>query len=81
MPRFAIACLAALLCAAPSTAQTFRGGIQGTVVDETGGALPGATVTVTNAAIGFTRAVDTDAGGAFFLSELPLGDYDVAASP
>ena len=41
-----VVCLFALLAEAPAMAQTFRGGIQGTITDTTGGALPGTTVTV-----------------------------------
>ena len=37
---------------APVSAQDFRGGIRGTVLDATGGVLPGVTVTVTNSATG-----------------------------
>ena len=46
------------------SAQTFRGSIQGTVTDSTGGALPGAQVKVFSPGTGFTRIVSTnDLGG------------------
>jgi hypothetical protein len=80
----ASAFLAFLICAAflvaDVGAQSFRGGIQGTVIDETQAALPGATVTAVNAGTGLSRTASTDGTGNYFLSELPLGDYDVSAS-
>jgi hypothetical protein len=69
-----------LLCAPPASAQTFRGGIQGTVTDQTDAALPGVIVTATSVDTGLSRSVDTDASGNYFLSELPLGEYTVSAS-
>jgi hypothetical protein len=61
-------------------AQTFRGGILGSVADSTGGALPGCTVTVTNVGTKLTRSVVTDATGNYFLSELPPGEYTVTGA-
>lgn len=63
-----------------TSAQTFRGGIQGTVLDQAGAAVPGATITVTSPDTGLSRNVQTDANGNYFFSELPLGQYDVAAA-
>ena len=78
--RLALVCFALLLSATLAFAQTFRGGIQGTVLDETSAALPGATVTATNVKTGLARSVTTDGSGNYFFSELPLGEYDVAAT-
>ena len=61
-------------------AQTFRGGIQGTVTDQTDAALPSVVVTVTNVGTGLSRSLQTDATGNYFFSELPLGEYTVSAS-
>ncbi len=58
-------------------AQTFRGSIEGTVTDPTGAAIPGAQVTVANPATGTSRTVQSDDGGNFSVTELPLGTYDV----
>jgi hypothetical protein len=69
-----------LLFSAVVAAQTFRGGIQGTVTDQTGAALAGAQVTVTNVDTGFTRTATCDAQGNFTATELPLGNYSVTAS-
>jgi len=61
-------------------AQTFRGGIQGTVSDSTGAAIPGAQVTVINPATGLTRPAVTDDEGNYFVNELPLGSYSVTVT-
>jgi hypothetical protein len=76
-------CLTALalaaLCASGAWAQSqaTTGVIEGTVKDETGAVLPGATVTVRNLATGFEKVVQTDAGGRFSAPLLPLGPYRV----
>ena len=63
-----------LLAAATLEAQTFRGGIRGTVSDATGAALPGVTVTATQVGTGLARTAMTDTAGTYAFSELPLGD-------
>jgi hypothetical protein len=70
--------LALILCAATiSSAQTFRGGIQGTVTDPNGAVIPGADVTITNPDTGLTRTTQTDNDGSYIVSELPIGTYRV----
>jgi len=78
--RLALVATALLLSITSAAAQTFRGGIQGTVTDETDAAVPGATVTVTNTGTRLSRSTTTDASGSYFFSELPLGDYSVSVS-
>ncbi|HVR37905.1 MAG TPA: carboxypeptidase-like regulatory domain-containing protein, partial [Thermoanaerobaculia bacterium] len=53
--------------------------LKGTVSDETGAALPGVTVTATNAATGYNRSAVTAADGAFRFPNLPAGTYTVVA--
>jgi outer membrane receptor protein involved in Fe transport len=65
--------------AATSPAQSVTGSIQGTVVDQSGGALPGVTVTVTNTATGATRVSTTDSTGTFRAELLPVGTYDLSS--
>jgi len=60
-------------------AQTFRGGIEGTVTDTTGAAVAGAQVTVTNIGTGLERSAVTDDQGNYVVTELPLGTYSVTA--
>ena len=66
-----------LLSAAPALAQgTASSSIGGTVIDSTGGAIPGATVVVTNAA-GRTFSTVTNAQGVFSIPALDAGTYTV----
>jgi len=53
-----------------STAQ-----INGTVRDQSGGGLPGVTVTVTQTDTGLTRSAVTDETGSYTLQNLPVGPY------
>jgi hypothetical protein len=77
---FAAACLAALgLVTAPAAAQDFRGSIAGTVLDSTGGVLPGVTVTVTNVDTGVSQHLVTDARGFYEALYLNTGTYSVTA--
>jgi hypothetical protein len=66
-----------VLTVPPGRAQTFRGTILGIVTDATGGAVPGATVTVRNVNTGLLRATETQGDGRYRVPELPIGSYDV----
>ena len=59
--------------------QGSAGTILGTITDQTGGALAGATVTVTDVDRGVNRALMTDASGAFQALNLTPGNYKVRA--
>jgi hypothetical protein len=59
--------------------QAVNGTIEGTVSDESGAALPGVSVTVSNLDTGDTRVVVTNDGGVYRAPLLPLGRYRVAA--
>ena len=72
--------LAFLLLAALTQAQTFRGGINGTVTDSTGSAIPGAAVKATNTATGLVRESVTTGSGEFTFQDLPLGPYQIAVT-
>lgn len=61
-------------------AQDFRGAISGTVKDESGGALPGVTVTVKNTDTNVATRVVTNERGAFQARYLISGMYSVEAS-
>ena len=58
-------------------AQTSKttGTIQGTVVDQTGGAVPGAHVRLTNTATNQERVSKTDPAGSFLFTGVPVGVY------
>jgi hypothetical protein len=69
------ATLGILMFSSLAIAQGSTAQINGTVRDDSGGVLPGATVTATQTDTGFTRSVTTDAAGAYTLPNLPLGPY------
>src|SRR5437764_2641276 len=66
-----------LLMANPSFAQSLgnAGTIQGTVLDPTGAAVPGADVSILNRISGYTQTTKTDSTGAFRLSNIPPNPY------
>jgi Carboxypeptidase regulatory-like domain/TonB dependent receptor-like, beta-barrel len=66
-----------LLLPTASFAQAAGGALEGRVFDADGAALPGATVTVTNADTGFSRVTVTASDGAFRFPALPIGTYNV----
>ena len=69
----------ALALGTPVSAQTVTGAVMGTVTDNTGGVMPGATVTVVNTGSSFTRSDVTDEKGRYQIRQLPIGPYQVTA--
>jgi hypothetical protein len=69
--------LFAFILVCTSSAQTFRGSIQGTVTDSTGAVIPGAQVKIFSPGTGLARTVSTNDLGGYIASELPLGSYNV----
>jgi len=69
----------AVLLALPGTtyAQRMTGELSGTVVDESGGVIPGADVTVINEASKATRRSVTNSDGFFAFAALPAATYTV----
>ena len=61
-------------------AQVNRGSLTGTVRDSSGGVVPGATVTASRAATGFTRTTISSGSGAYSIPELPVGMYSVTVA-
>jgi len=51
------------------------GGLTGAVLDSTGAAVPGTTVTLVNRATNQTQTTTTDANGGYGFSLLPTGTY------
>ncbi len=76
--RFLTAALIAVVCAVPAHAQSPQGQVNGVVRDAAGGALPGATVTVTNQATRAAQNVTSSANGAYSVTLAP-GVYSVTA--
>src|SRR5690242_66787 len=83
MKRFQKALLVLLATACSSLfGQVATSSISGTVTDNTGATVMGATVTAVQTETNFTRTVQTDKQGQYQLLSLPLGPYrlDVNAS-
>ena len=66
-----------LLLAVAVAGQTNKGGISGTVMDQNGAAIPGATVTVTNVGTGQKQTLTTSEDGAFQVTSLDPVVYSV----
>ncbi|MFA9199891.1 MAG: carboxypeptidase regulatory-like domain-containing protein [Cypionkella sp.] len=72
---------AAAVAPAPAFAQQITTGIEGTVNDDAGNPLAGATVTITDTRTGASRELTTDASGRFAATGLVTGGpYTVAAN-
>lgn len=77
-----LALFCVILAATAAWAQsgtTTTGTINGRVADNSGGALPGVTVTATNLGTGLTRGAVTENDGSYLLNLLPPGRYRVDA--
>jgi hypothetical protein len=79
-----LACLGAILLAAMplvASAQSVSGSqVSGVVRDSSGAALPGVDVTITKTDTGAVRSAVTSADGAFVLTNLPVGPYQLKAT-
>ena len=75
----AIALLAVLLGASPALAQQGSSELRGRVVDNTGGALPGVTITVRNQASGVYRQGTSTTDGAYVITSIIPVVYELSA--
>ena len=57
--------------------QTFRGGINGTVTDQSGAVVAGAMIDATDAATGVSHKTVTSSAGEYVFQDMPLGKYTV----
>jgi hypothetical protein len=74
-------CIAGVLWHAGTIyAQVDRANLNGSVTDASGGLIPGARVEITSRETGIKRETVTSAGGAYSLTSLPIGTYDLAIS-
>jgi hypothetical protein len=80
MKRHVLLVLVALLLPAIGSAQTPLGAVSGTVLDQSGGVLPGATVTLTNTGTGQVMTAVSGDTGAFLFPQVPVGIYKVTVS-
>ena len=77
---FGFVLLAVLICSPYGHAQQTLGSLNGTVMDPSGAAIPGATVTITDEAIGVTRTTVSQAKGFYQIFNLPIGTYKVSVT-
>jgi hypothetical protein len=72
----------AVLVALPATAlgQTFRGGINGSVTDQSGAVVAGATVEATDTATNTSHKTISSSAGEFSFQDLPLGGYTISVT-
>ena len=78
-PHFVAAAIAVFLISLPLMSQSNQGRISGGVFDQTGGAIAGASLTVTDVARGVARPLTTDSAGEYSASALLPGTYTVRA--
>lgn len=76
--RLVISLLAVFLLAPTAFAQFDTATVLGTVTDAAGSAIPGATVTLKNAATGVTATAQTDENGNYQFFNVKIGPYQVA---
>ena len=69
--------LVAVVTASAQSVSTAQ--INGTVRDQSGGGLPGVTITVTQTDTGLTRTAVSDEAGSYILQNLPIGPYHFEA--
>jgi len=70
----------ALICNLPIHAQTYRGGINGTVTDHTGAAIANANVSAVETATNTSYHAVSSSAGEFNFANLPVGTYAVTIS-
>jgi outer membrane receptor protein involved in Fe transport len=78
--RFTLVLSVCLLLLAPIVVAQTTGTIDGTVTDQNGGALPGATVEITSPNLQGTRTATTGNDGRFRFVSVPPGPYKVTAN-
>jgi hypothetical protein len=79
MKRCFVVLVAILATSIGLSAQDFRGGLTGRVVDSSGARLPGVTVTATNVATNVASTTTTNSEGDFQILFLNPGTYSLAA--
>ncbi len=80
MKRLVLAILVVLSLAVAADAQTFRGAINGTVVDPSGAVIPNVAVKATESNTGIDHNTVTTSEGVFSLQDIPLGFYKVSVT-
>jgi hypothetical protein len=77
LKRTVLALLSVLFCSCLMFAQTNTTSLTGVVADPSGAVVPGVSISVTNAASGFTQKTQTKSNGEFAFEQIPPGKYEV----
>jgi len=77
-----VPCLVVVAAALPSAAhaQANFASLSGTIMDSSGGVLPGVAVTCKNVRTGLTREAATNEVGIFRFADLPIGQYELTSA-
>ena len=78
--RFPLLVLAVLLLAAPAWAQFDTAQVSGTILDTSGGVLPGVDVVLVAEGTGLERRAVTNESGLYTFPNVPVGDYRINAT-
>ncbi len=78
MKRISILWMLLLSMGGASAFAQFSSGIEGTLRDPSGAAIPGATVTLTDTHVGVTKTTTTSGAGYFRIDSIAASDYTVA---
>ncbi len=77
--RFLLATCTLLLLSFPASAQSTAGRILGTLTDQSGASVAGATITITDTQRGTSRTLTTDDSGSYVAADLQPGTYKIRA--
>ena len=77
--KFRVA-VCALLLPLAALAQEDKAVLTGTISDPSSASIPEATIAVTSASNGFSRRVNTNKVGSYYMADLPIGTYNVNIS-
>src|SRR6476661_4446809 len=76
----AVLAVSVILLVPSSFAQKTTGDISGTVTDQSGAAIPGSALTLTDPATGVARKTTSDAAGNFSFLQVAVGNYTLSAT-
>src|SRR5713101_9886134 len=80
MKRLVLAILIVLSLAVAANAQTYRGAINGTVMDPSGAVVPNAQVKAKEKSTGIDHSTVTTSDGQFAFQDIALGMYSVTVT-
>ncbi len=78
--RLLLSCFLTLLIASSADAQSYQGGLRGSLHDSTGNVLPNVTLTLLNTATNQARTTVTNASGEYFFEKIDPGSYKISAT-